>query len=308
MRKLVFSAAALVMLALSFTSCKKYEVSAPLDLSELPTVTVKGDLYAELDKTNNVKEKAPSGLTVTVSIPLSDYNPSNTSGGNHIITTTVDGNGKFSIEVPVLTSGVNATISFESFTATVLEDVGQTDISEKTSLFELADIAVPSLGTGNAKTLLNLGTLEYLPTSSDPNAGSFNPTTSINYEGNLTYASKRKVGVDQPDTLIYSPVPDGTELLVKIVSKNEFGDKEFHKTITVTTSSNGKYSFSVPLVNNGTAAIEITSMKILEFDDIILDVKSLNVNDLNVTDNLYFVNYTNKDYQYIKGTFVQEVE
>src|SRR5690554_4314350 len=111
MRKLVFSAAALVMLALSFTSCKKYEVSAPLDLSELPTVTVKGDLYAELDKTNNVKEKAPSGLTVTVSIPLSDYNPSNTSGGKHIITTTVDGNGKFSIEVPVLTSGVNATIS-----------------------------------------------------------------------------------------------------------------------------------------------------------------------------------------------------
>ncbi len=308
MKKLVFYSVATVMLAFAFTSCKKYEVSAPLDLSSLPTATIKGDMYAQLDKTNSSLEKAPSGLTVTISIPLSDYNPNNTSGGNHIVTTTTDANGKFSIEVPVVSSGVNATISFESFTSSVLEAIGQTDVSEKTSLFELADEFVNDLGTGNSKTLLDLGTLEYQETSSDPNSGSFTPSTSVTYEGTLTYLVKRKVGVLQPDTLIYAPVPEGTELVIKIVSKNEFGDKEYHQTKTVTTMANGKYSFDVALVQNGTATINVKSTKILEFEDVINDQKSLNVNNLNFADNLYFVNYTNKDYQFVKGTFVQEVE
>src|SRR5690554_3864893 len=103
MKKQILFAAA-TMFALAFTSCKKYEVSEPLNLSELRKVTIQGSLFAELDETNAGLEKAPQGLKITVSVPFSDYNP-NTTSGNHIVTTTTDANGNFSIQVPVVSNG-----------------------------------------------------------------------------------------------------------------------------------------------------------------------------------------------------------
>ncbi|NEN24173.1 hypothetical protein G3O08_11735 [Cryomorpha ignava] len=308
MKKVTFSAVAALMLAFAFTSCEKYDVSEPLELSSLRTVTIKGDMYAQLDKTNSNLEMAPADLKVTVAIPLSDYNPNNSSGGKHFVTTQTDENGKFSIQVPVVSSGINARISFESFTATVLEEIGLTEVSENTSHFELADKTISGLGSGNSQELIDLGSLEYMVTSTDPNAGSFTPSTSITYAGNLTYEIKLREGVNQPDTLIYAPIPEGTNLLVTIVSLNEFGDKEFQQTKTVTTTANGNYQIDVPLVQNGTASIEVSSTEILQFENEILDENYLYIYNLNIVDNLYFINYTNKDYQYSQDTFLQEVE
>lgn len=309
MKKTFFYAtAAAVTLAFAFTSCEKYEVSEPLQLSSLPTVTIEGDMYAQLDKTNSNLENAPAGLTVTVSIPLSDFNPNSDSDGNHIIKTKTDANGKFSIAIPVVSSGVDATISFESFTASVLEELGQTGVYEKTTLFELGNKSVSGLGAGNSTKLIDLGSLVYVASSTDPNAGSFTPNTSITYAGTLSYPVKRKAGVLQSDTLLYAPIPAGTIVVVKITSKNAFGNQEFKQTSTITTTAGGKYEVQVPLVLNGTATLSMTSTEILEFEDVILDKRSLNVNELNAFDNLHFVNYSNEDYKYVKGTFVQEVE
>ena len=308
MKKVLIYAFAAVTLAFASTSCEKYDVSEPLELSSLPKVTIKGDMYAQLDKTNSTLENAPKDLKVTVSIPLSDYNPNSNASGNYFVTTVTDENGKFSVEIPVVSSGVNARISFASFTASVLEEVGLTGVSENTSLFELSDKSISGLGTGNSQKLINLGSLEYLVTSTDPNSGSFMPSTSITYSGNLTYAIKRKAGVFQSDTLIYAPIPDGTALLVTITSLDEFGEREFQQTKTVTTTTNGKYEVEVPLVQNGTATIEVSSTEILQFDDVIVNKSFLYVYNLNVADNLYFINYTSKNYQYSKDTFLQEVE
>lgn len=309
MKKVVlFAAASLV--AFAFTSCKKYEVSEPLDLAALPTVTIKGDLYAQLDETNGGLENAPKGLKVTVSVPLIDYNPDNTSGGNHIITTKTDANGKFSIKVPVVSSGVKAVISFESFTASVIKSVGQTAIEEKTSLFELADQTKNNLGTGNSQELMDLGNLTYLATSTDPNAGTFTPTSSITVEGILTYPIKRKVGNPAPDTTIYAPIPEGTVLVVKISSKDEFGTKEFKQTINVVTTAGGKYLVEVPMVQNGTASIEVKGSEILAYEDLIAspNVNALYNMKLSFTETLSFVDYIEKDHKYTLGTKVKDID
>lgn len=309
MKKIVFyAAAAVVALAFTLTSCEKYDVSEPLNLSSLRTVTIKGDLYAQLDKTNSTLESAPEGLIVTFSIPLSDYNPESDSDGNHIMTTKTDANGKFSINVPVVSSGVDVTVSFESFISSVLEDIGLTENFEKTWLFERIDLSISGLGAGNSQELIDLGSLVYQPTSSDPNSDSFIPNTSITYEGALTYLVKTKAGVVQTDTSLFGPIPIGTDLLVKIVSKNEFGNKTFKQTKTVTTTAGGKYQIEVPLVTNGTATIQVTSEEILEYENTINDKKYLFVYKLDFTDNLYFVDYTAKDYEYDQDSFVKEVE
>ncbi len=306
MKKLLLYLAAIPVF--TFTSCEKYEVSEPLNISSLAKVTVVGDVYAELDKTNNSLENAPQGLSVTVSIPISNYNSSNNSGEKYIIKTTVDANGKFSIDVPIVSKGVSATFSFESFTSTVIEEVGVTDTSKVTSLFELTNKTISGLGTGNSNELIDLGSLEYQATSTDPNSDSFIPTTSIKYEGSLSYAYRIRAGVNQPDTAIFASVPAGTVIRVKIVSRNEFGDKEYKETKTVTTTSNGMYSIDIPLVKYGTASIELSSQEILQLENIILNERYLYVYDLNVSDNLYFVDYENKEHEYVQGSFVRDLD
>ncbi len=308
MKKLFFYATAAATLAFAFASCEKYDASEPLEISALRTVTIEGELYAQLDKTNSNLETAPMDLKVTASIPLSDYNPSSNSNGNYFVSAMTDENGKFTMRVPVVSNGVDVKLSFESFTATVLEEIGLSGNSETISHFELGNISISDLGAGNSNEQIDLGSLQYDVTSTDPNSSSFTPSTSVTYSGSLTYEIRLEEGVLQSDTLIFEPIPAGTDLRVHIVSMDEFGEREYRETKTVTTTANGNYQIDVPLVQNGTATIEVTSSEILEFENDIVDERYLYIYNLDFSDNLYFINYVNKAYEYSKDTFLQEVE
>ena len=306
MRKLLLYLAAIPVL--TFTSCEEYDVTEPLSISSLRTVTVTGDVYAELDKTNSTLEKAPQGLRVTVSVPVSSYSTNNNSGEKYLTTATVDADGKFSINVPVVTNGVSATFSFESFTSSVIEEIGVTDTSRVTSLFELSNRTISGLGSGNSNEIVDLGSLEYQESSTDPNANTFTPSTSITYSGSLSYEYRIRAGVNQPDTSIFNPIPVGTVIRVDITSRDEFGTKEYKETRTIRTTANGEYTMDVPLVRNGTATIELSSTEILQLENIILDERYLYVYDLNITDNLFFVDYEDKEYEYVRGTFIRDLD
>lgn len=307
MKKQIFFAAATV-LAFAFTSCKKYEVSAPLDLSGLSKVQVSGTLLAELDESNAGLETIPAGVKVTATIDLDQYNPNNNSNDKHVVSATTDANGRFSINIPVTTAGVDVQLSFESFTyEKVFVDYGTEKLSEVTQ-YKLDNVSLNDLGVDASETSIDLSDLVYYEDDTDPNAGTFTPTTSITYSGVLTYEVERRAGVLQPDTIITAPIPAGTVLFVDIYSEDMFG-REFYQSKSVTVTAGGNYSIEVPLVKNGYAEIQFGGMEILQFDDVVAVPvqKGLYEYNLYVNETLQFVDYTNQDHVYTQGTFIKEV-
>lgn len=302
----------MVIIATVFTSCKKYEVSDPLDLSTLSTVTIKGTLYADLNLTNSVTEFVPEGLQVTASIPYADYDANNFSGGNHVVTATIDKQGSFSIDIPVVSTGVNVNLSFESFSYNVIKAIGEDTLRELTQ-FTLPVKAVNGLGKGNSAETVKLAET-YAIESTDPNGNTFTPETKIKFGGTLLYLKEYKnYTVITPtdtitrDTNIYAPVPAGVVLTVSILSVDEHG-RQFSQTKTVKTTTSGKYEIEVPMVNNGYADIVVYSNEIWQYENRILGKTYLYNYDLTITKRLYFVNYTNQDNTYSQGTLVTEVE
>src|SRR5690554_2501967 len=169
MKKQFFFAAATVS-ALAFTSCKKYEVSEPLDLSGLSKVQVSGTLLAELDESNAGLETVPAGVKVTATIYLEEYNPNNNTNDRHVISATTDANGRFSINIPVTVAGVDAELSFESFTyEKIIVDYGTEKLSEVTQ-YKLNSISLNDLGVDASETSVDLSGLEYNEDNTDPNA------------------------------------------------------------------------------------------------------------------------------------------
>ncbi|PKR80886.1 hypothetical protein CW751_06870 [Brumimicrobium salinarum] len=303
-KQLIFATAA--VMALAFTSCKKYEVSGPLEISELETVKIEGNLMAELDESNSVLEAVPNGTKVMITIPMSEYNPSNTSGSNHVVSTTTKANGKFSLNVPVTNSGIDATLSFASFVYDKkYSELGSASYTEKTE-YTLANKFFSGLGTNAGSNSINLGSVVYNENSIDPNSGTFEPTTSVTYEGTLTYLAERRVGVNQPDTLINLPIPSGTEVFVRILAEDYYG-QTYREEQTITVGSGGSYSIEVPCVENGTSELFFDSQTILKYEDYITDERfEYNYTLLNIED-LYFTDYANKDFTYSQGALIQQL-
>jgi len=302
----------MVMIAILFTACKKYELSDPLDLSTLPTVTLKGTFYAELDKTNAVLEYVPEGLTVSIAIPYVDYDPNNVSAGNHIITTKIDKKGSFSVNVPIVSSGVNATISVESFIYDVIDAITDDTAFTRTQ-FALVPIVKNDLGKGYSTETVKIEDT-YAIDNVDPNAGAFTPNSTVKLSGTLTYWKEEKENKDTADPSypsnikVFVPMIEGVSLYVTITSKDIHG-KEFKQSKTVKTTSGGKYSIDVPMVDKGQAEVKIESEQILEFENRVLDKKFLYKYKLNVQKTLYNVDYTNEDFEYQQDpTPIYEIE
>jgi len=96
----------MVACILFLASCEEIEKSdLTLDLTK--EATVKAFIYAELDRTSQGLEFAPTGTEVIVSIPNSAFNPS--ASGNWTTVATVT-DGIIELTVPVTNSGV--TVSF----------------------------------------------------------------------------------------------------------------------------------------------------------------------------------------------------
>jgi hypothetical protein len=150
MRRLFVLTAAMAMV---ITSCKKYEVSEPLDLESLPIVKLKGNVYAQLDET------MPSGtyelvkvknLKVRVSIPYSAYDTNNTSGGYYVKEATIPADGKYEVEVPFVKKGVTATLTFMDFVYDVNVRNNLGEVRTVVKLFERVDKPVYDVGRNQA--------------------------------------------------------------------------------------------------------------------------------------------------------------
>ena len=240
----------LAIIAVVFASCKKYETSESLDLSNLEKVVVKGTVYADLDETTTNPQFAPAGTKVYVSVPFRQYNPK-ADTGNWISEPFILGSdGQFAIEVPVLSKGVNAKISFEDFTYKVKRYNSAGSIENVEKYFSLADIAVNGLGSraNNEQPLKNINA-KYASIAS-PTGDSLVPTHTVNVTADFFYVDN---GIK--DTFA---VPE-TKILAEITLEIE-GDTlaREYKIKKVVTTQNGKISLQVPMVKGGKANIVFT--------------------------------------------------
>ena len=255
MRRLFVLTAAMAMV---ITSCKKYEVSEPLDFGSLDYVALKGTVYANLDETVSDLQFAPTGTIVRVSVPYSAYDASNTSDGRHVVETTVGAKGEYSINVPVVAKGVNATISFMDFTAKIkrLNSVGQEEIAEKH--FRCNSITVPNLGRGRGEGDYIKIDAQYYSNAVNPNDTNVIPQENlktVSVSGKLEYLKIDSSGFYAED--VYVAVPDGTKITA-VITLTDAGGRTYKETKLVKVTA-GVYTLSVPMVERGTASVKLYS-------------------------------------------------
>jgi len=251
--------------AMILTSCKKYDVSEPIDLEALPTVTLKGTVYAKLDETkpSGVYDLVPQGkLVVRVSVPYRAYDPNNTSEGYYVKEATITGDGTYEVAVPYVSSGVTAIVSFMDFTheVKVQNPVGQ----ETTVLkhFTCDGRVVPVLGSGR---LIEGDYIEidgqYKSNAVNPNdEDGLSPTKNVSVSGKLEYM---RIDSNTLGNNLWDAVPSGTKVIA-IITLTDEGSKEYAETKTVTVGSGGSYTVTVPMVERGTATISLHSEEFWE--------------------------------------------
>lgn len=118
MKKLIFPTFVMILfMGIILSSCEKYEKSSSYTIDEESAVkaTVEGIVRAELDLTQPGMEFAPSGTKIYIKIAVNEYVPNAPEDRYKIFTTTVGGDGKYSIEIPSSAKGVNFKIFGDTF-------------------------------------------------------------------------------------------------------------------------------------------------------------------------------------------------
>jgi hypothetical protein len=115
------------------TSCDKDVETSSLTVDNFPKATITGYVYASLDLTNYGDETAPEGTEVIITIPYSDFEGLGNSSGNYMVTTKLDANGSFTIEVPADADGVSVTAKTVNFVYDQVQAYSsqQTTVSKK---------------------------------------------------------------------------------------------------------------------------------------------------------------------------------
>jgi hypothetical protein len=256
MKKLFVLTAAMAMV---FASCKKYEVSKPLDLESLPKIKLIGSVYAPLDetKTSGVLDLVPqSKLVVQVSIPYNAYDANNTSGGYYVKNATITSAGNYEVEVPYVSNGVRATISFLDFTADV--EV-QNDLGEKRTVlrhFTCPDQTVNNLGRGRREgDRINIDATYSLVANSPDNV-ILEPTHKVKVTGMLWYHAADTGSA--PGNAQYKRVPDiKITATIELSAPGETSPRKYTEIQTISVS-NGIYLIDVPMVASGTATLVLS--------------------------------------------------
>jgi hypothetical protein len=287
----------LALVAIMFASCEKYETSDELSLSTLPTVTLTGTVYADLDETVAGLEYAPEGTIVRVSVPYSDYNSG--SNGNWVSEPVKLGaDGKFSVNVHVTSDSINATVSFEDFEHAVvkLDNVGR-EYSELT-YFKCSDKKLSGLGIGEANHIVDNIVYSGTVINSGKNDNFIlKPTTEVTVSGKLEYQSDSA----------YRSVPE-TTVMATITLTDPTG-KQYTTEKPVPVGYGGIYSLTVPMVINGTATVKLQGENFWTFTDVFTNKRAIYRYTLNASMTVYnFSPQTNKDHRFTKDAKVNDID
>lgn len=123
MKRLINLAVILLVLSQILSSCGKEELASPVELNSSQKATLTGLVYAQLNLLNDTMvtkyEFAPSGTKIIVKIDarqLAVNPPEDVEFTDLLYTTEVKADGSFSIELPAISKGLEATVIFNDFT------------------------------------------------------------------------------------------------------------------------------------------------------------------------------------------------
>ena len=121
----------LLLIAVTSFSCEKIEESSPVTINTSKTANISGGVKANLvvDKVyiedwfglnatftkNDTLERVPEGTEIHFRVSKNEYNPSIPADQMVRFSTTVNANGRYSINIPTTDEGVNVEISFDEF-------------------------------------------------------------------------------------------------------------------------------------------------------------------------------------------------
>jgi len=254
MKKLLIPIAVCAMI---FTSCKKYDVSEELKLESLPTVEIKGTVYADLDETNGILEYAPAGKEVRVVVAYSQYGLSSGSG-NLIRKAEIQANGEYSVSVPVITQGISATLTFEEFDYQVLTKNANGVEELIWKRFSHGGQNINNLGS--SKVIDVRVNVQYSSGSIAPNDTILKrPSTFVELSGKLEYVkddSTTSSGITPMDGL-WASVPAGTKVYAEI-KLTDADNKTYEEQVTITVAAGGEYKVNVPMTERGSATVKLT--------------------------------------------------
>ena len=134
-----------VALVVMFTACDKDVETSGLELNKDKSATIRGYVYAELDKTSAGVEMAPAGTLIAVKIANSDYKTG--VAGAYTDTVAVSASGTFSIEVPADDDGVTVNITAIPFEAAQVTSYGTYE--ESVTKIYTATVAPVSVSSGD---------------------------------------------------------------------------------------------------------------------------------------------------------------
>ena len=252
----------IAIMATMFTSCKKYDVSEELNLESLPDkVILQGTAYARLDETlpaGQYKVVPKEVLVVSVSIPYKDYDANSRSNGFYVKKAKIDADGKYSVEIPVVSTGVTATISFEDFPYDVKTENGVGQTSNVLKHFTCADVVVAGLGKGQSVGKYHKIDATYSVNATEPNATELLPTKTVDVTGKMEYIA----GLDSSASPNYSRisfVPSGTNVtaIITLVDPNSTPQRTYKVTQTVRIEGSGAYNMKVPMAEGCVATVKL---------------------------------------------------
>lgn len=122
MKRKIFSVMAIAAIAL--VSCNKEEENT----TELGEATISGNVWAELDQTNQTSEGV-NGMQVSIEVNTQNWDQQPVTGYNYdqkVYETTTNSAGDYTLTVPATDDGYNVTIRFEDLYTTMTNGDGTT--------------------------------------------------------------------------------------------------------------------------------------------------------------------------------------
>lgn len=274
MKQKLFGAAAMVALILTATSCNDQKQSEFNFDSVKQEVTISARVTynagVEIDSTNPsgykiINARPAVGRKVFIEIDNSEYQFAAPAGvqGTQIFEAVTDGDGVFTITVPTKSTGVNATLRLEEFTAIHREYVKMENGKPvfKTQIYSYrtpAGLAVLNLKPG-AFSFPDNNDLEYEPVPLE--VEEYNENVTISGNVNLAYETGFRQGAFKTASkanvefeLEYADILDpATALPIPL-------------TFGTTTDANGHYTITLPM-KTLSEGFTINSIKVLGIGD-----------------------------------------
>lgn len=281
--------------AMFFTSCKKYDISDPVDVNNFPKVRISGVVKADFDATKPGNEFVPAGTQLVFKATNASYDSD--AVGNQIFVVTVGNNGEYSVDIPVPTAGVNVNVNSNDFIASYTS----TDLVKFNKKYVFNAPAAAIGCTQNVNKIINFDF-----TGTEINViGEENriiPTSTSKISGKLEYLSK----TDNLGAENFIPIPSGKKVKVKITLTEYAATTPTGKYIEekeIVVGSEGKYEISVPMIVDGKAVVEISAVENFEYTLYTTATdytKKYCRYELDKSITIYEIDLVDKDYKYSK--------